>query len=62
MTAVVRDIVFPGTDLAVLVQVIVVIVVTVGLAVVARRERSLVLLVVGGGMVTLGLIGVRGLH
>ena len=52
----------PETDAGVVVQVIVTILVGVGLAIAVRKERSLVLLVTGLTLVTLGWYGIRGLH
>ena len=52
----------PRTDAGVAVQVLVTILIVVVLAWVLRRERSLVLLVVGIGTVVLAWYGVRGLH
>lgn len=52
----------PRTDAGVLVQVIVTIVLVISLVWVVRRERSLVLLIVGVGMVVLAWYGIRGLH
>lgn len=53
---------FPETDAGVLVQVIVTLVIAITLGVAVRKERSLVLLVIGITMVTLGWYGIRGLH
>lgn len=53
---------FPETDTGVLVQVIVTLLIAVVLGVIVRRETSLLLLVVGLTMVTLGWYGIRGLH
>ncbi len=52
----------PTTDAGVVVQVVVTILLGAALAVAVRRERSLVLLVVGVTMVLLGWYGIRGLH
>lgn len=52
----------PRTDAGVLVQVIVTILLVIVLVWVVRRERSLVLLIVGIGMVVLAWYGIRGLH
>ncbi|MEX2625900.1 MAG: hypothetical protein WD225_03390 [Ilumatobacteraceae bacterium] len=57
-----RDLLLPRTDAGVLAQVLIVVVLTVLGVVVARRERAVVLLVVGVGVVLLGMMGVRGLH
>ncbi|MEO1058856.1 MAG: hypothetical protein AAFY28_18270 [Actinomycetota bacterium] len=52
----------PRTDGGVAVQVALTIALVVVLAWAVRRERSLVLLVVGIGLVVLGWYGVRSLH
>lgn len=52
----------PRTDAGVLVQVVVTIAIVVGLAWLVRKERSLVLLVVGVGLVVLAWYGIRSLH
>lgn len=52
----------PGTDTGVVVQVIVTLLVAVVLGVIVRRETSLLLLVAGLTMVTLGWYGIRALH
>ena len=52
----------PTTDAGVLVQVIVTLLLGAGLTYAARRERSLVLLIVGTTMIVLGWYGIRGLH
>jgi len=52
----------PRTDGGVLAQLITVIVATVVVATLVRRERSLVILTIGVGTVTLGLMGLRTLH
>ncbi len=52
----------PTTDAGVFAQVVVTVVLAVGLGFVVRRERSLVLLIVGTTMVVLGWYGIRGLH
>lgn len=57
-----RDVLLPRTDAGVLAQVLIVVALTVLGVVVARRERAVVLLVVGVGVVVLGVMGVRGLH
>ncbi len=57
-----RDLLLPRTDGGVLAQVLVVVVLTAFGTVAARRERAVVLLVVGLGTVILGLMGVRALH
>ena len=53
---------FPETDAGVLVQVVVTLAIAIGLGIAVRSERSLVLLVIGITMVTLGWYGIRGLH
>lgn len=53
---------FPETDAGVVVQVIVTLLIAIVFGVVVRKERSLVLLVIGITMVTLGWYGIRGLH
>jgi len=58
----VGEILLPRTDAGAFVQVLVVIALTAVAAVAVRRERSLVTLVIGVGMVVLGLIGMRALH
>ena len=52
----------PTTDAGVAAQVIVTVLIAVALGVLARRESSLVLLVVGITLVILGWYGIRGLH
>jgi hypothetical protein len=52
----------PRTDAGALVQVVVVLIIMGAVAFAARRERSLVLLTAGIGLVTLALMGVRTLH
>ncbi len=53
---------FPETDAGVVVQVVVTLFVAIALGVAVRKERSLVLLVIGVTLVTLGWYGIRGLH
>lgn len=53
---------FPETDAGVVVQVIVTVLIALVLGVLVRKESSLVLLVVGLTLVTLGWYGIRGLH
>ncbi|MEP1122506.1 MAG: hypothetical protein ABJH68_01280 [Ilumatobacter sp.] len=53
---------FPEPDAGVVVQVVVTLLVAIAIGVAVRRERSLVLLVVGITMVTMGWYGIRGLH
>jgi hypothetical protein len=56
------ELLLPRTDAGVLAQVIGVIAVTLVVAVLVRRERSLVTFTIGTGMVLLGLMGMRALH
>ncbi len=56
------DILLPRTDGGALVQLVVVVVLTLVGVVLARRERALVLLVVGVGTLLVGLMGLRTLH
>jgi hypothetical protein len=56
------ELLLPRTDAGALAQVIGVIAVTVIVVVLVRRERSLVMLTVGAGMVLLGVMGLRTLH
>lgn len=58
----IADIVLPRTDAGAGMQVIVVILLTAIVAIAARRERALVTLAIGVGMVVLGLMGMRALH
>lgn len=53
---------FPTTDAGVIIQVIVTVVIAVVLGLLVRKEQSLVLLVIGITLVTLGWYGIRGLH
>ncbi len=53
---------FPETDTGVVVQAIVTLLIALLIGIVVRRESSLVLLVVGITMVTMGWYGIRGLH
>lgn len=53
---------FPETDAGVVVQAVVTVLVAFAIGVVVRKESSLVLLVVGLTLVTLGWYGIRGLH
>jgi hypothetical protein len=57
-----NEVLLPRTDAGALAQVIGVIAVTVIVVVLVRRERSLVLLATGAGMVLLGIMGLRTLH
>lgn len=52
----------PRTDLGVLVEVIVAVVIIVSLAFAVRREKALVQLVIGIGMVVLAWFAFRTLH
>lgn len=52
----------PSTDTGVFVQVTITMLIAAALVVAVRRERSMVLLVVGVTMVVLGWYGIRGLH
>lgn len=56
------DLLLPRTDAGAAAQLIAVVVFTVVGVVLVRRERALVLLVVGVGTVLAGLMGVRTLH
>mgnify|MGYP001816135914 CR=1 FL=1 len=56
------DLLLPRTDAGAAAQLIAVAVFTVVGVVLVRRERALVLLVVGVGTVLAGLMGVRTLH
>ncbi|MGB3733572.1 MAG: hypothetical protein WA964_01350 [Ilumatobacter sp.] len=53
---------FPETDAGVVVQVIVTVLIAIAVGIAVRREQSLVLLVIGTTLVTLGWYGIRGLH
>ena len=53
---------FPETDAGVVVQVVVTLLVAILIGVAVSKERSLVLLVIGITMVTMGWYGIRGLH
>ena len=52
----------PSTDAGVAVQVVVTVLLAALLGCVFRRERSVLLLIVGTTMVLLGWYGIRGLH
>jgi hypothetical protein len=52
----------PRTDAGALAQVIGVIAVTMIVALLVRRERSVVMLTVGAGLVLLGVMALRTLH
>jgi hypothetical protein len=58
----IRDVLLPNSDRTALVQVLVVIAATVVVTYLVRRERSLMLLSVGVGMVVLGGMALRTLH
>ena len=58
----IRDVLLPHSDRTALIQVVVVVAATVGAVALVRRERALVLLVIGLGTVLLGLMGLRTLH
>lgn len=60
--SVANELLLPRTDAGAGVQVLVTIALTVGIAVLVRRERSLVMLATGVGMVVLGFMGLRALH
>lgn len=53
---------FPETDAGVVVQVVVTLLIAATIGIAVRKERSLVLLVIGITMVTVGWYGIRGLH
>jgi hypothetical protein len=53
---------FPNTDVGVVIQVIVTIIIAIAAGLLVRKESSLVLLIVGITLVTLGWYGIRGLH
>lgn len=57
-----NEMLLPRTDAGAFAQVIGVIAVTAIVVVLVRRERSLVLLATGAGMVLLGVMGLRTLH
>lgn len=57
-----NEVLLPRTDAGALAQVIGVFAVTVIAVVLVRRERSLVTLTIGVGMVLLGVMGLRTLH
>jgi len=56
------ELLLPRTDAGALAQVIGVVVLLATVALAVRRERSLVTLAVGVGMVVLGAMGLRTLH
>jgi hypothetical protein len=57
-----NEILLPRTDAGAGAQVIFVVVAMIMAGVLVRRERALVTLVVGVGLVVLGLMGMRALH
>lgn len=57
-----NEVLLPRTDAGALAQVVGVVAATVFVAVLVRRERSLVTLAIGTGMVLLGFMGMRTLH
>ena len=58
----IRDVLLPHWEQTALIQVIVVLSVTVVGAVLVRRERALLQLVIGLGLFLLGLMSLRTLH
>lgn len=62
MNASANKILLPHTDAGAGMQVVIVIFLTLVVATMVRRERSLVMLSIGSGMVVLGLMGMRALH
>ena len=58
----IADVLLPASDQVALIQVIVVLTVTIIATYLVRRERSLVLLVVGIGAVLLGVMSLRTVH
>ena len=58
----IADIVLPASQRTALIQVIVVLAATIAVTYLVRRERSLVLLVVGIGTVLLALMSLRTAH
>lgn len=62
MQSAANEVLLPRTDAGAFAQVIGVIAVTLVVAFLVRRERSLVMLAVGAGMVLLGVMGLRTLH
>ncbi|CAN5529320.1 hypothetical protein BH23ACT3_BH23ACT3_06830 [soil metagenome] len=57
-----RELLLPRTDAGVIVQLVLVVLATVVAAVLVRRERALVTLVAGLGVMSVALMGVRALH
>ncbi len=57
-----RNILLPGTDAGVVMQLGTVAVVWIGILWLTRDRREVRLVVVGAGLVLIGLIGVRALH
>jgi hypothetical protein len=58
----IRDILLPSSDKTALIQVIVIFAATLLATYLVRREKALVLLVLGIGSVILGIMGLRTLH
>ena len=58
----VRDVLLPASDRTALIQVVVVFAATVLVTFLVRKERSLMLLSVGVGLVVLALMAMRTLH
>jgi hypothetical protein len=57
-----RELFFPRTDDGVLLQLVLVMFVVSTVVVLVRRERSLMTLTVGVGLVVVGLMGLRAVH
>ena len=58
----IRDVLLPASDRTALIQVVVVFAATVLVTFLVRKERSLMLLSVGVGLVVLALMAMRTLH
>ncbi|MDJ0768241.1 MAG: hypothetical protein QNJ12_05580 [Ilumatobacter sp.] len=58
----IRDVLLPSSDRTALIQAIVVLAATLITTFLVRKERALVLLVLGVGSVLLGIMGLRTLH
>lgn len=58
----IRDILLPHSERTALIQVIIVVIATIAATYLVRRERALVQLVIGIGLVLLGLMAMRTLH
>lgn len=56
------DLLHPSTDAGALIELVVTVAVATLVALLVRRERSLVLLVIGATLVILGSFGFRTLH